>query len=147
MKRLITNNFWAKLVTLALAVATWFYIFDVINSEPYLHRRETDEAMLARYNFLLKEVPIKPLFYGRSPRGYRVIFEDVRVEPEKISIFGPREALDKVDELRTERIDLRDHTSSVQVRLGLSSDIRYINLDKKVVDVFIPIEPVERSSR
>ncbi|MFA6637104.1 MAG: YbbR-like domain-containing protein [Candidatus Omnitrophota bacterium] len=140
MKKIITNNFWAKVVTLVFAVATWFYVFDLMNSDPYLHRRESPEKMLSRFNFSLKEVPIKPVFYGKSPRGYKVIFDDVKVEPEKMTIFGPKEALDQVDELRTDRIDLREYTSSVQLRLGLSSDVKYIDLDNKVVDVFLPVE-------
>jgi YbbR domain-containing protein len=147
MKRIITNNFWAKVVTFAVAVATWFYVFDLMNSDPYQHRRESAEKMLSDFNFSLKEVPIKPVFYGRPPRGYRVLFDKVKVEPEKMTIFGPKVALDQVEELRTDRIDVREYTTSVQLRLGLSSDVKYINLDNKVVDVYLPVESTDSSSR
>ncbi|HPN72908.1 MAG TPA: YbbR-like domain-containing protein [Candidatus Omnitrophota bacterium] len=147
MKSIITNNFWAKVVTLAFAVATWFYVFDLMNSDPYAHRRESTEEILSNFNFSLKEVPIKPVFYGKSPKGYRVPFEKVKVEPEKMAIFGPKSALDQVEELRTDRIDLREYTAAVQLRLGLSSDVKYINLDNKVVDVYLPVEPAENTSR
>lgn len=147
MKRIITNNFWAKVVTLAFAIATWFYVFDLMNSDPYTHRRESTEEMLSNFNFSLKEVAIKPVFYGKSPRGFRVAFDKVKVEPEKMTIFGPKEALDQVEELRTDRIDLREYTSSVQLKLGLSSDVKYINLDNKVVDVYLPVESTESSPR
>lgn len=147
MKTIITNNFWAKVVTLAFAVATWFYVFDLMNSDPYTHRRESTEEMLSSFNFSLKEVPIKPVFYGKSPKGYRVLFEQVKVEPEKMTIFGPKSALDQVEELRTDRIDLREYTTSIQLRLGLSSDVKYINLDNKVVDVYLPVESIDNSSR
>jgi YbbR domain-containing protein len=140
MKRMITNNFWAKVVTLAFAIATWFYVFDLMNSDLYTYRRDSAEKMLSNFNFSLKEVPIKPVFYGKSPRGYRVPFDKVKVEPEKMTIFGPKDALDQVEELRTDRIDLREYTSSVQLRLGLSSDVKYINLNNKVVDVYLPVE-------
>lgn len=147
MKRIITNNFWAKVVTLAFAVATWFYVFDLMNSDPYSHRRESTEKILSDFNFSLKEVPIKPVFYGKAPRGYRVVFDKVKVEPDKMTIFGPKTALDQVEELRTDRIDVREYTTSVQLRLGLSSDVKYINLDNKVVDVYLPVESTENSSR
>lgn len=146
MKRIITNNFWAKVVTLVFAIGTWFYVFDLMNSDPYLHRRETAEQILSNFNFSLKEVPIKAVFYGRSPRGYRVAFDKVKVEPEKMTIFGPKSALDQVEELRTDRIDIREYTASVQLKIGISSDVKYINLDNKTVDVYIPVEPSESSS-
>ena len=140
MKRIITNNFWAKVVTLAFAVATWFYVFDLMNSDPYTHRRELTEKTLSNFNFELKEVPIKPVFYGKSPRGYKVEFDKVKVEPEKMTIFGPKEVLDRVEELRTDRIDLRAYTASVQLSLGISSEVKYINLDNTTVEVFLPVE-------
>ncbi len=147
MKRIITNNFWAKVVTLVFAIATWFYVFDLMNSDPYVYRRDNSEQMMSNFNFDLKEVPIKPVFYGKPPRGYKVEFDKVKVEPEKMTIFGPKEALDKVDELRTDRIDLREYTASVQLKLGISSDVKYINLKNTIVDVYLPVESTSSSSK
>jgi hypothetical protein len=35
LKEIILHNFWAKLISLVLAIATWFYIVDLIRSDTF----------------------------------------------------------------------------------------------------------------
>lgn len=140
--KVITNNFWAKVIALILAVATWFYVFDVVNTDSYLQKEETAEEIFARYKFIVKEVPVKPVFAGKSPEGYRVAFEKVIIEPSKVSVFGPQEVIEEVEELRTDNINLGEYTRSTKLELGLKSDVKFLQFDDKVVNVYVPVEPV-----
>jgi len=142
---LIFNNFWPKVISLALAAATWFYVFDLVNTDSFLQKKETMEDMLARYDFVVKDVPVKPVFTGRSPRGYRVAFEKVLVKPNNISVFGPEDMLQDVTELRTNKIDLGEYTRSTHLRLGISSDNKLLQIPDDAVDVYVPVVPVEAS--
>lgn len=146
MKHIILNNFWAKVITLALAVATWFYVFDLVNSDSFSGKKETAEEIFARYNFIVKEVPVKPVFYGKSPEGYRVDFDKVKVEPSKMSIFGPKDVIGQVEELRTDTINLGEYTRSARLKLGVHSDVKYLKLDDKAVEVYVPVESLSAVS-
>jgi YbbR domain-containing protein len=140
--KVITNNFWAKIIALILAVATWFYVFDVVNTDSYLQKEETAEEIFARYKFIVKEVSVKPVFAGKSPEGYRVAFEKVIIDPSKVSVFGPQEVIEEVEELRTDKINLGEYTRSTKLELGLQSDVKFLQFDDKVVNVYVPVEPV-----
>ena len=54
----IMNNFIAKILALALAVATWFYVFDMVNIDDRIQKAETLEEALTRYNFISKKIII-----------------------------------------------------------------------------------------
>ncbi|MDP8258101.1 MAG: YbbR-like domain-containing protein [Candidatus Aadella gelida] len=141
--KFITNNFLAKIISLALAIATWFYIFDLVNTDSFLQKNETIEDVFSRYQFVMKEVPVKPVFSGKSPEGYRVLFDKVKIEPEKISVFGPEEAMDDLEGLQTDKINLGEYTRSVKLSLGLNSDIKFLKIQDKVVDLYLPVEPLQ----
>jgi len=150
MRNIIFNNFWPKIITFALAIATWFYIFDVVNRDPFPQKQETVETVFSRYKFIVKDVPVKPLFFGKSPEGYRVVFDKVKVEPERISVFGPEDIIGNIDEIRTDKINLGEYTRSVQLNLGVSSDIDLLDLQNQTVDIYLPIKatdskPVEKA--
>lgn len=141
--KFITNNFLAKIISLALAIATWFYVFDLVNSDSFIKKNETIEDVFSRYKFIMKEIPVKPVFSGKSPEGYRVLFDKVKIEPAVISVFGPEEAMDDLEGLQTDKINLGEYTRSVKLSLGLNSDIKFLSISDKVVDLYLPVEPVQ----
>lgn len=143
MRNIIFNNFWAKIIAFALAVATWFYVFDVVNKDGFPQKKETVEDVFSRYKFVVKEVPVKPVFYGKSPEGYRVVFDKVKVEPSKISIFGPEDIIESVEELSTDKVNLAEYTRSVQLKLGVHSNAKMLDLEDQVVDLYLPIKAMD----
>jgi YbbR domain-containing protein len=139
---IIFHNFWPKVISLVLAVATWFYVFDVVNTDSFSQKKGTVEDVLSRYQFTVKEVPVKPVFTGKSPSGYKVNFEKVTVEPSSIAVFGPRDVIDDVEELRTDKINIGEYTRSAKLQLGIKSDVKFLQIKDKVVDVYVPVEPM-----
>lgn len=135
----IFSNFWAKVFSLVLAVVTWFYIFDVVSSEFFSQKKEALEDVLSEHAFAVKEVPVRVNFTGKSPEGYRVLLNNVVVDPSKVTIFAPEEVLAGVDELRTDRIDIGEYTRSTSVRSGLHTNVKALDMAAKKVDVYIPV--------
>lgn len=143
-RNIIFHNIWPKLISLILAIATWFYVFDIINRDSFSQRKKTAEEVFSRYKFMVKEVPVKPVFVGKSPEGYRVDFDKVRVEPSTIAIFGPRDVIGQVNDLRTDKINLGEYTRSVRLQLSVHSDLTYLRFGDNAVDVHLPVEPEEK---
>jgi len=140
--KIITNSFWAKIITLIFAIATWFYVFDLVNTDSFLQQKESIEDLLGEYQFILKEVPVKPVFYGKSPEGYQVMFDKVIVEPNEVSIFGPEEIITNIEELKTEKIYLGEYTRSVKLSLGIVSNIENLKVQNNIIDVYLPVEAI-----
>jgi len=140
---IIFNNFWAKIISLILAALTWFYVFDLINSDSFYQKKETVEDIFSRYKFIVKEVPVKPVFTGKVREGYKIEFDNIKIEPSKIAVFGPEEVIDGVKELRTDKIDLGEYTRSINLRLGLNSDTKFLRIKSNAVNVYLPVEAVK----
>ncbi|MFH1797928.1 MAG: YbbR-like domain-containing protein [Candidatus Omnitrophota bacterium] len=136
---ILFKNFWAKIISLALAIATWFYVFDLVNDDSFSQKKESTEEILDRYKFVMKEIPVKLEFLNSSPEGYSVKFDAIKVEPEKISVFGPEKIIDGVTELKTDAINLKEYTRSANLRVGVHSDEKGLKIKGNVVKVYLPI--------
>ena len=139
----VFNNFLLKIFSLILAVATWFYVFDLVNTDSATGKKETLEQVLERYDFTAKEVPVRPVFSGASPQGYRIVYENIKVVPASVVVFGPFESVNAASEVRTDKIDISEYTRSTKLTLGVRSDVRFLRLKDKVVDVYLPVERVQ----
>lgn len=143
-KNIIFHNFWAKFFTLILAIATWFYVFDLTNSgESFIQKKQTIEDLFAEYKFIVKDVTVKPVFYGKPPKGYQVLVDDVTVTPSTISIYGPEDIIRNVEDLKTEKIDIGEYTRTFNFEASLVSDNDMLKFKDKAVEVFVPVEPVK----
>ncbi len=136
----IFSNFWPKVISLVLAVATWFYVFDLVSNDFFLKRKETAEDVFSKYTFITKELPIKPLFSGKSPEGYRAILSKVKITPPRLAIHGPKDVVYDMKELLTDTINLNEHTRTVTLHLGLHSDRDLLQIEEKIVEVYLPVE-------
>lgn len=136
---IILNNFWAKIIALVLAAATWFSVYDIVTTEIMSKNKETAETVLAKTKFLVKEVPVRVLYAGRSPEGYKVDMANVKVTPHVMSIMGPEGVVDSLKELRTDPVNLGEYTKSAVLRLKVHSDVKAIRVNEKVVEVELPV--------
>jgi YbbR-like protein len=136
------HNFLAKFVALFLAVATWFYVFDIVNDESFPSKKESFEEILEKYRFMSKDLDVKPVYMGKSPEGYKVLFEKVTINPPVISVVGPEKLLEKIEELKTDRIELGEYTRSVTLKTKLHSDSRTLKFEDKMVEVYLPVERI-----
>ncbi len=133
----ISNNFFPKIVCLVLAVVTWFYVFDIVNSDP--QKKETVEEVYARSTIIGKEVPVKLVFSGKTPVGYKVLYNKIVIKPSKIAIVGPDTIIDGIEELKTQRIYLGEYTRSVTLEVALEPT-KNLKMEDNLITAIIPIE-------
>jgi hypothetical protein len=136
----ILNNFWAKVISLILAVATWFYVFDIVTSVDDPRKKDDAGKFFSSERFIARDIPIRPVLFGKPKSGYRLDMEKVRVEPGTISMLLPESIAYSVKELRTEPVDLGEYTKPASLRSKVFSDSKLLRMDRKLVDIFIPIE-------
>lgn len=137
--KIIFHNFWAKVICLILAVATWFYVLDIISDDYFGKKQETAEDVMSRYDFVIKELPVVPVFTGESPTGYVMDREDVKVTPSEISVYLPRELVGDMRQLHTEKIDIGEYTRSTWITRNIRSDLNIPDLEEEEVNIYIPV--------
>ncbi len=141
--KILSNNFWPKVIALVLAIATWFYVIDLVDRDSFSQKKESMEEVMSRYKFMVKKVPVKPAFFGKSPKGYKVLMNDVVLDPPSIVIFGPEKLISEIEVLSTDNINLAEYTRTVKLRLGIQSGVKALQLKNKWVDVYLPVEAVK----
>ncbi|HNX68084.1 MAG TPA: CdaR family protein [Candidatus Omnitrophota bacterium] len=88
---------------------------------------------------IVQKLEIQPDFVGEPAVGYKILANDVRMDPNAILAKGPKGELEKMKFAKTEPIDLvgriRSFHRTVQVRLPAT--VRAMS--ESLVDVYIPI--------
>lgn len=98
------------------------------------------EIMTVRLDELIvQKLEIQPAFVGEPAVGYRLLTEELRMDPNAILAQGPKGVLEKMKSAQTESIDLvgriRSFSRTVQVKLPPSVK----PMSESLVNVYIPI--------
>ena len=88
---------------------------------------------------LVKEVPIRPRFFGDLAKGYTI--ESIQIRPPVAKVQGARSRLDKLDHIYTRPLDVQDLDSNVEmlVDLDLTSDLRLAAKQDNFFHAFIKV--------
>jgi len=132
----LRTNLLYKLVALILAVITYIYVQNEISSSGKFHNQQ----FLKELDF--KVVPVRVVFKGEPPPGYRILTANVKVKPEKVVVMGKKEDLDKIMEISTQEIDVRKFTHTRTLYVSLKPVENAIIGDKGVIEVEIPVVAV-----
>ncbi|KJJ83431.1 YbbR-like protein [Candidatus Omnitrophus magneticus] len=144
----IFNNFLPKFFTLLLAVGTWFYVFDLIHNESFSIKKDVDPEFFGKSNFIFKPLSVRPLFSGALPKGYRIISNEMKINPPTIYVFGPSNLLENVYEIQTDKINLSEYTHPMKINTGFhSSTIKFLKSNDKVVEIDLPVEKSSINSK
>lgn len=88
---------------------------------------------------IVQKLEIQPDFIGEPAMGYKVLTEDIKMDPNAVLAQGPKGELEKMTSAKTEPIDLvgriRSFHRTVQVKLPANVK----PLSEALVDVYIPI--------
>ncbi len=136
------KNFWLKIISLVLAIITWYYVAEELSHAPG-EERLPFWISYTQTN-VVKEVKIVPVIVGYPAKGYAVRPENIKVKPDTTFIMGSKRVVDKIDALRTWQIDVsgQNKTSTLMVPLELVKGVRFYG-SGGIVDVTIPIEKAQ----
>ena len=89
---------------------------------------------------IVKKIEIKPQFIGEPAFGYNLKMSTIELNPNAVLVEGPKGQLEKLDGIKTERINLVGKTRSFRqtVSLVLPSHVKLIG--EPLIDIYIPIQ-------
>lgn len=118
MKKLTVHNLGLKLVSLALAILTWFYIIGELGKVKVIEEKSPMELAYS-YRLKVKHLPIRPNFQGTTSAGYMVDEEKVDIKPKTHAVWGPGRIVESLEYLQTKPIGVGEYTKSFTVKVGL----------------------------
>lgn len=139
MRNWLLRNFWLKIVSLALAVITWFYVVDELSHTPG-EERLPFWIGYAPGN-IIKQVQITPVIEGQPLENYVLRSDRITIRPDATFIIGPKRIIEKVNSLKTVPIDVTGQSKTYNVTVPLESlrGVRFYGAGG-IVDITIPIE-------
>ncbi|MDP2943489.1 MAG: hypothetical protein Q8O36_08315 [Candidatus Omnitrophota bacterium] len=139
MTNWLGKNFWLKIVSLALAIITWYYVAEESRHMPG-EERLPFWVSYTQAN-VVKEVKIVPVIVGHPAENYVLRSDNITVKPDTTFIMGPKRIVDKIGSLRTWQIDVtgQNKTCTLMAPLELVKGVRFYG-SGGIVDVTIPIE-------
>jgi YbbR domain-containing protein len=89
---------------------------------------------------IVKKTEIKPQFIGDPAFGYNVKNDEIELNPNAVLVEGPKTLLEKLDAIKTERINLVGRTRSFRqtVSLDLPQNLKLIG--EPLIDIYVPIQ-------
>lgn len=143
-KKWITNNIALKIVSLLLAISTWFYI----NMELTKIKTEEEKAIFSmlHYDVVSKVLPVQVTIAGEVREGYEIITERIAVVPKTCVVIGPKNILDNVEFARTAPINISEYTQDINKDIELAPIAKGIELKNYFVKVYVPIVKKEPQS-
>ncbi|MBL7072026.1 MAG: YbbR-like domain-containing protein [Candidatus Omnitrophica bacterium] len=135
--KLVINNLGLKILSLILAIGTWFYI----NMELTNVKIEEEKAIFSmlHYDVVSKKLPIQLTIVGKVRSGYKVDTEGITIDPEICAVIGPKNMLENVEIARTIPVDISEYTQNITKDLALAPIAKGMELKNYFVKVFIPI--------
>jgi len=139
-KKFLLNNFGLKLLALVLAVIAWIYIVGELNKAT-----PEEKAALERllpYRMTAKYLTVKINLAGKLKEGYSIETDKMALNPEGIMVVGPRSLLDRTSSIKTEPIDLSEHTKTFTKNVRLMPLAKGLTVKEKFITITIPIKKI-----
>lgn len=138
IKKIILNNIGLKLVALVLAVIAWVYIIGELNKATPEERAALER--LLPYRMTAKFLSVQLNLTGEPRKGYSVQADEATIEPKGIMVVGPRSVLDRTSFIKTEPINISDHTRTFSKDVSLMPLAKGLSVKDKVITVTIPVK-------
>ena len=128
------------LVSLVLAVVTYFYVRDSIRR----NEMKSHDPSYKLIKLTAKSIPVKVRFTSKPPEGYRLVQEMVTVNPSRIIVIGPEALLEGASSAETAIMDISQSTRKIIKSIPIES-VAGIHLagEPYSVEVVVPIEQLQ----
>jgi YbbR domain-containing protein len=118
-----------------------FYPFDIGNLEETLkqydiriiHEPNIENIVITMDNISSKAIPVKVTFTNEQSREY-FISQNLAIEPETVTIKGPKTILEKINEVETLSFDRRKYERNNTLPLLIPQE-KYITLEQSEVSI------------
>ncbi len=138
---LLKGSWVLKVLALAFALATYFYIHNEIESAA----RKAPDPSYKLIKLTSKTLPVKARLATAPLQGYRIVEDLVVVSPKQVIVVGPEALLEEASNAETALIDVSEFTKTTSKKIPLES-VAGIHLtgNSYLVDVTVPIEKIEK---
>jgi YbbR domain-containing protein len=93
---------------------------------------------------LQKVVKVKPHVTGSPETGFKIV--EITVEPETVTLEGPKSAVSKIKIIKTEPIDIKGIKSDLVYKANLKLSNPQIKKNIEKVDVKLTVEPIKKET-
>ena len=109
------------------------------NPQIRITKIEPDIIQVTLDELIAQKLPVKPNFVGEPAFGYKVEEAQIELSPNAVMVEGPKAQLEKIDSIKTEKIDLVGRVRSLRrtVTLDLPENLKL--LSEPYIDVYVPI--------
>ncbi len=138
--KLLKGTFVLKIAALACAVVTYFYIYN----ELYRAQTRVADPSYKLIKLTAKTLPLKVRFASEPPAGYKLLVDQVKTNPARVTVIGPEALLEEAFNAETALIDLSENTATVVKKIPIES-VAGIHLagEPHLVEVTVPIQKLE----
>ncbi len=114
---------------------------DIELPAPYIRviKIDPDVISITLDELITKKVEVSAAFYGEPAFGYKVIKEELQLNPNALLIQGPKAQLDLLDRINTKPIDLVGRIRSFRRNVELDFPANVKPMTEDLIDVLIPI--------
>lgn len=143
--KLLKGTLILKIAALICAVVTYFYINNELSNEAKSRGSDPSYKLI---KLTAKSLPIKVRFAAEPPAGYKLLIDEVKIDPVKVTVIGPEALLEDAFNAETSLIDLSDNITTVTKRIPLESvvGIRLAG-EPYLVEVIVPIQKIETKEK
>ncbi len=101
---------------------------------------DPDVIQVSLDELIVQKLAVKPHFLGEPAFGYKVNQNYIQLNPNAVLIEGPKAQLEKMDSIKTEKIDLVGRVRSFRRTLTLDLPVNLKAVSEDLIDVYIPIQ-------
>lgn len=137
LREWLLNNIGLKILALAIAVFSWFYIYIELKRGTIEERRAAFSFL--RYKVVSKRLPVKVILTGHLPDDYIIKESDIAADPPTVHVIGPEVLLGKVDYVYTLPVDISEYRKVFEAYVPLAPIAPGIALENETVKISVPI--------
>lgn len=104
----------------------------VLRIEPEIVQVKLDEV-------IVQKLQVKPNFSGDPAFGYKVVTDEIQLDPNAVLVEGPKGQLEKLDAVPTEPIDLVGRIRAFRRTLAIQLPQNVKAVSEALIDAYIPI--------
>jgi len=102
---------------------------------------EPDTIAIMIEKQMRKSIPVKPAIVGVPQHGF--VIYGIKVAPETVVIEGPKSVISKINNIKTEPIDITGINQTSQYKVKLSTSNFSLKTDEQKVDVTIVVNRIK----